>query len=69
MFVQLIQKNVLPKSVKDVRPSSADDFDGYLEKMLPSLLAKILGQFKTNLSHVTRSKDGLYCILFIKNAI
>jgi len=70
MFVKLIQKNVLPKSTKlEKGKPSTNNFDKYLEGMMPNLLQKILAQFKSSLTHLTKSQDGLYCILFIKNAI
>jgi hypothetical protein len=46
-----------------------DSLDDFIKTEIESLLCKILSVLKENLSTIILQKDGLYCMLFIRNAL
>jgi hypothetical protein len=62
MFAGFINQNSIEKMQKD-------SLDNFIKTEIESLLCKILSVLKENLSTIILQKDGLYCMLFIRNAL
>jgi hypothetical protein len=62
MFAKFTEENS-PANVK------VDSLDHFIEREIESLLGKILAVLKDNLATMIQQRDGLYCMLFIRNAI
>ena len=62
MFATFINENSPEKM-------QVDSLDTFIKSEIESLLAKILSVLKDNLTTITLQRDGLYCMLFIRNAI
>lgn len=74
LFASLINNNSFPVANQAAQPvqeniNPNENFDTFVINQIHSLIPKILHVLKDNLQTIVGTQDGLYCLLFARNAL